>query len=91
MTQLLTNDLLGKVKKSIKEIEAEIEAEIKTLFRGKKYEKQKVMEDEVNRIKSSLPKSLQFTMDLASEKGASTWLSALPLEENVFFLQKGEF
>ena len=30
-------------------------------------------------------------MDLASEKGASTWLSALPLEEYGFFLHKGDF
>ena len=87
VTQPLTSDLLGKVKREYKAIEAEM----MTLSREQKQEKQKVNEVEVDRIKSLLPKDLQFAMDLASEKGASTWLSALPLEEYGFFLHKGDF
>ena len=42
-------------------------------------------------LHSSLPKSLQRCLDVASEKGASTWLTALPLEEHGFVLHKGSF
>ena len=43
-------------------------------------------------VGESLPQSLQFAMELArSEKGASSWLSALPLEEHKFVLHKTAF
>ncbi len=38
-----------------------------------------------------LPDTLQRAMDLASEKGASSWLTALPLSEHGFTLHKGAF
>ena len=41
--------------------------------------------------KEQLPQHLQRTMELASEKGASTWLTALPLQDQGFNLNKGEF
>ena len=42
-------------------------------------------------IKEQLPPSLQYAMQLASEKGASSWLSALPLRKNSFDLSKSDF
>ena len=42
-------------------------------------------------LHSSLPKSLQRCLDVASEKGASTWPTALPLEEHGFVLHKESF
>ena len=41
--------------------------------------------------KEQLPQHLQRAMELASEKGASTWLTALPLQDQGFNLNKGEF
>ena len=38
-----------------------------------------------------MPANLRRAIELTSEKGASTWLTALPLEEHGFFLNKGEF
>ena len=38
-----------------------------------------------------LPDSLQRSVKLASEKGASTWLTVLPLSEHGFALHKGAF
>ena len=38
-----------------------------------------------------MPSSLQRSMSLAAEKGASTWLSTLPIEEHGFALHKGGF
>ena len=38
-----------------------------------------------------MPAKLKRAIEVASEKGASTWLTALSLEEHIFFLNKGEF
>ena len=42
-------------------------------------------------LKLSLPNSLQHAMALAQEKGASSWLTTIPLEEFGFTLHKGAF
>ncbi len=42
-------------------------------------------------VRDSLPQPQQLAMDLGSEKGASSWLSALPLEEHKFTLHKTAF
>ena len=42
-------------------------------------------------IKDLLQGSLQRAMDLSQEKGASSWLTSLPIEELGFFLHKGAF
>ena len=45
----------------------------------------------MNAHSTSLNDSQRQAMDLAQEKGASTWLTSLPLEEFGFSLQKGAF
>ena len=42
-------------------------------------------------LKSVLPPDLQRAMDLAQEKGASNWLTVLPIEKFGFSLHKGAF
>ena len=42
-------------------------------------------------LKSLLPSELQRAMDLSQEKGASIWLTVLPIEEFGFSLHKGAF
>ena len=46
---------------------------------------------EASHLKSILPDSLQHAVELAQEKGASSWLTALPVEEFGFALHKGAF
>ena len=46
---------------------------------------------EANRVKQALHDNLQRAMDLATEKGASSWLTALPIDEFGFALHKGAF
>ena len=46
---------------------------------------------EASHLKSILPDSLQHAVELAQEKGASSWLTALPVEEFGFALHKGTF
>ena len=40
---------------------------------------------------SQLPPTLQISIDIAKEKGASSWLVALPIESHGFSLHKGAF
>ena len=42
-------------------------------------------------VKDQLPDNLKRHAVLASEKGASSWLSVLPIAEHGFYLHKGEF
>ena len=42
-------------------------------------------------IRELLPNSLRRAVDLANEKGSSTWLTTLPLMEHGFALHKGAF
>ena len=42
-------------------------------------------------LKDLLPQSLKFSMELAQEKGASSWLTSLPIEEYGFSLHKSTF
>ena len=44
-----------------------------------------------NQLKERLPPCLKQAMELASEKGASSWLTALPITEHGFTLHKGAF
>ena len=44
-----------------------------------------------NEIQESLTLPMQLATDLAREKGASSWLTALPLEEHGFALHKTAF
>ena len=42
-------------------------------------------------VRDMLPDSLQQAMDLAQEKGASSWLTSLPIQEFGFSLHKSAF
>ena len=42
-------------------------------------------------LSSTLPSNLQLSLKLAGKKGASSWLSTLPLECHGFALHKGDF
>ena len=44
-----------------------------------------------NSVKSKLDDNIRRTVTLASEKGASSWLTALPIEQHGFALHKGAF
>ena len=44
-----------------------------------------------NDLKETLPTKLQKALTICSEKGASSWLSALPISEHGFALHKGAF
>ena len=54
-------------------------------------ERVKECEDRVESIRECAPPKIQRIIDVASEKGSSVWLTALPLKELGFNLNKREF
>ena len=54
-------------------------------------EKNDVLRTKVNDIKNSLTLKTQRAVELGSEKGASNWLTVIPIDEMGFTLNKGEF
>ena len=46
------------------------------------------IEEEANVLQGRLPRKMKKAMELASEKGASAWLTTLPLAEEGFNLHK---
>ena len=54
-------------------------------------ERLKAQTDAAARVKPQLSPDLRRLVDLASQKGASSWLTALPLQEHGFALSKGTF
>ena len=53
--------------------------------------RRKKQSDTANQMKPSLPSTLQRSMMLAQEKGASSWMTTLPVAEFGFTLHKGAF
>ena len=53
--------------------------------------KRELYKQAADSLKQSLPVTLQCSMDLAQVKGASTWLTSLPIQEFGFALHKCAF
>ena len=53
--------------------------------------KRKHSQSSASNLRSQLVNSTQRSMDLAQEKGASNWLTTLPIDENGFTLHKSAF
>ena len=53
--------------------------------------KRQAAEERAKSVCDSLPSDMKRMISLLSEKGASSWLSALPVEEHGFALHKGAF
>jgi len=63
-------------------------SEIKSKIRQ---EKQRELASTEASVFETLPNSLKRAKELASEKGASSWLTALPITDHGFCLHKGAF
>ena len=65
-----------------------VQQDIKAKVRSDKRVKQK---EDARNLQRQLPVSLQHSMELSQEKGASTWLTALPIDDHGFALHKSAF
>ena len=67
------------------------DADVRRLMHAVRKEKDDDLKGKLEELKVSLPLRTQRAVDLASEKGASSWLTAVPLKDMNFDLSKREF
>ena len=67
------------------------DAVVSSLQQSVRREKNEVLRTKLNDIKNTLTLKTQRTVELTSEKGASNWLTVIPIDEMNFTLNKGEF
>ena len=53
--------------------------------------KNQYLKEKLDQVKSSISGKPQRAVDLANQKGASSWLTVLPIREMNFDLNKSEF
>ena len=66
-------------------------SEMRTLQISERKEKDECMDERLERVKTSLPTGTKRAVELASEKGASNWLTVIPIKDLNFNLNKREF
>ena len=66
-------------------------AEVQQLVYATRREKDHGLREELEEVKAMLPDKTQRAVDLACEKGASNWLTVIPLKDMDFDLNKREF
>ena len=67
------------------------DAIVSSLQESVRREKNEMFRARLNDIKNSLTLTTQRAVELSSEKGASNWLTVIPIDEMGFTLNKGEF
>ena len=67
------------------------ETEVQRLVYATRKEKDDGLKEELEEVKARLPDKTQRAVDLACEKGASNWLTVIPLKDMDFDLNKREF
>ena len=66
-------------------------SQVDSLKNDVKKRKRELQEEQAQAIAQQLNPKLKRSIDLAREKGSSSWLTALPLKEHGFLLNKSEF
>ena len=64
------------------------ETEIKTLQASTRREKDEWLKMQCDQVRESLPSKTERAVELATEKGASNWLTVIPIREMNFNLSK---
>ncbi|CAH3135422.1 unnamed protein product, partial [Porites lobata] len=67
------------------------ETEIKTLQASARREKDELLKMQCEQVTESFPSKTECALELATEKGASNWLTVIPIKEMNFNLSKREF
>lgn len=87
ITEPLQRNILGAESNE----SGEIEEKMADLQRSTKEENRRAVNEEADEISSHLSHTTRRGMELAQEKGASSWLTTLPIEEHGYALHKGAF
>ena len=66
-------------------------SEIRTLQQSARKKKDECMDKRLEQVKTSLPTRTKRVVELATENGASSWLTVIPIRDLIFKLNKREF
>ena len=87
----VTKPLVDLILNQMKEYSYDTLTKQITAKRDVKNKRRQLGVDAAKQIREAVSPALQRAMDLASERGASSWLTVLPLEEHRFALHKQAF
>ena len=90
-SQEVTAPLVNCLINQLPEYTAEISIQQHLRKRDIHRRKRQITTNAAADLRANLPPHLKFAMDLAQEKGASSWLNAVPIKEYGFLLHKGAF
>ena len=90
MSKLISAPLVNRVIDQAQSLEDchTFQQHLKSIAHSKKQSKQK---EDAKNLYTQLPGDLQRCVELSQEKGASIWLTALPIENHAFTLHKSAF
>ena len=87
MTDALASQILSRGKEYTYEVYCD-QMNVKSDIQS---QKNSSLKEVAASVRANLSEDQQYAMDLAIEKGASTWLTALPIKAHGFTLHKGDF
>ena len=87
----LTKPLVKLIQQREKECPQAVRVDQASIKRDIKHNNRKLQQECAKNVMADLPATLIRAMELASEKGASSWVVALPIAEHNFALHKGSF
>ena len=87
----LTRPLVQLIQQQMQRCSQAVRIEQASIKRDIKQRNRRSQQEIANNLKEELPARLTRAMELASEKGASIWVVALPIAEHNFTLHKGSF
>ena len=67
------------------------ENDVRSAKQEARSDREQAAKDKLRNVKDTLPKKSSRALGLAAEKGASTWLTVIPLKEMGFNLNKRQF
>lgn len=84
-TEPLVNNIIAQAH------ESPDDASVKSLQQSARRKTNEALQTKLDEVKNSLPQKTQRAADLATERGASNWLTVIPIKDMDFDLNKGEF
>ena len=87
----LTRPLVQLIQQQTQRCSQAVRIEQASIKRDIKQRNRRSQQEIANNLKEELPARLTRAMELASEKGASVWVVALPIAEHNFTLHKSSF
>lgn len=87
----VTQPLVASIVNKESNYGANVEAEQKVAKNKVRLQRKAKLEQEAADVRVKIPQEMKRNVDMAQEKGASSWLTVIPVAEYGFALHKGDF